>query len=373
MSEEPDNRLYFLRNQDEVAAGSTKYLDIEYEVVADAYIVGDLNYGPYNLTIWEFGITRNPIEPPGYSRKLCLRIRYAADSSEEVTRLEDSATRKGFYHGGGIPEELVTLASLFLRRRLRLGPVVRRGDKPMMYSERGTGWIDEPLILGRSNLEDLAQRFTLVERLHPDLHQKFMLAARLYHRALLLIEEEPDLAYLNLVSAIEVLCQDTDVGKVTLEDLGYNRLVELLARVEDEGLREELEQAILQKERLIKRRFVRFILDHVEESFWSDDERWPEGSRSEHGRIEPDQLERLLRKIYDQRSVTLHKGEPFPPQTFNAHGWREEIDTSISMRSGEREWRSTDYIPNPLFFERLVSHVLLTYITRNEEESPPGN
>lgn len=369
MAKEPDNRFYFVRNTEDLAVEETKHLDVEYEVMADSHIVGDLDYGPYNFTIWEMHNLKSFIEPEGHERKLCFRIRHAATSDED-SRLEDSATKRGFYHGGGIPEELVSFASLLLRRRLRLGPLVRFDGKPRMWASRGPGWIDRPLIAGQSNLEDLKKKLPLVERLSPKFHQKFILAARMYHRALLLVEEEPDLAYLNLVSAVEVLCQDTDIGKFKLEDLeGYKKIAKLIARVEDQSLRGELEEALLAKERFIKKRFVQFVLDHVEEGFWSEDERWPEENRPACGRVQPEDLEHLLKKVYDQRSATLHSGEAFPPSTYSIYRRREELDTSSSRRQGQRLWERKDYIPTPMFFERLINHVLLTFLKRNQPES----
>ena len=42
---------------------------------------------------------------------------------------------------------------------------------------------------------------------------------------------------------------------------------------------------------------------------------------------------------------------------------------SISTRQGQRLWDNKDYIPTPLFFERLINHVLLTFLKRNQLET----
>jgi hypothetical protein len=189
-----DKRMYFIRNIEALKSEGVESHITEYEVIADTHIVGDFTYGPYYFTIWEFSTKHE-----GEERKLRLRIRERAFSNDYQPW--KSAERSGFYHGGGTADELVALASLFLRRRFQLGSIVRMDDSPRLLSIK-QGWIDRPLVAGQSNLEELPEWLKLVEGLDSSYHQRFILAVRLYHRALLMIEEQPDMAYLNLISAI---------------------------------------------------------------------------------------------------------------------------------------------------------------------------
>jgi len=177
-------KLYFLRNLAELKP--TEVYTTEHEVMADADIMGELTYGPYYFTIWEIAKKRE-----GEERKLCLQIIEKLSSSDDESWR--SAKRSGFYHGGGVADELVALAALFLRRRLKLGPVTRIDDKPRILSTNH-GWIDHSLVSGESNLSELLAWFRTVEGFEEKHQLKFILAVRLYHRALLLIEEQPDLA-----------------------------------------------------------------------------------------------------------------------------------------------------------------------------------
>ncbi len=343
-----DKRMYFIRNIEALKGKGVESFVTEYEVIADAPIVGEFTYGPYYFTIWEVS---NKHE--GEERKLCLRIRERAFSGGQ----REAAERSGFYHGGGIADELEALASLFLRRRFQLGPIVRIDDNPRLLS-MNQGWIDKPLVVGQTNLAELPRWLGVVEGLDSNYHQRFILAVRLYHQALLLIEEQPDMAYLNLISAIEVLCQETDIGKITLSDLDQ-KLAELVGSVENEGLRNKIEQTILKREHFIGRRFVAFILEHIEESFWTKE-------RPKHGQIKPEILPNLLKRIYGKRSKTLHNGEPFPPSIFRPPIMEAEIDFSLGVIKGEKKWEPKDFIPNPHFFERLVNHVFRNFIRRNQ-------
>ncbi|HHT9123170.1 MAG TPA: hypothetical protein ACFYEF_09920 [Candidatus Wunengus sp. YC63] len=344
-------KMHFIRNMEALNNADVKSHVTEYEVIADAHIVGEFSYGPYHFTIWEFSNKQ-----AGETRKLCLRIREKAFSADD--ELWESAKRTGFYHGGGIADELVALASLFLRRRFQIGSIVRWDDKPQLVSIEK--WIDRPIVDGQSNLGEIPSFLKLVEGLDSKYHQKFILSVRLYHRALLLIEEQPDLAYLNLVSAIETLCQDHPIEKVTLIDLDSD-LSQLIEAIEDRELRSKIERSILKRERFIGRRFIVFILDHIENDFWIKDK------RPEHGQIKPEQLPDLLKRIYNQRSRTLHLGEPFPPSIFQSPSVGAEIDFFLSMSVGGKKWEQKDFIPHVHFFEKLVNNVLKVFLQKNQD------
>ena len=321
--------------------------------MTDANIIGAASYGPYDFLMWEFSEKK-----PGEERKLCFRVREKEYPSNE--KPWESAEKSGYYHGRGIIDELIVLSSFFLRRRLRRGPVVRMDDKPMLSASSKT-WIDKALVEKKSNFAELNDWLKAVEGLNKNAHQKFILSIRLYKEAILLIENQPDLAYLNLVSAIEVLCKEQDIEDVKLDILD-RKLSRIVNKIEDDNLRSKIEIYILNRERFIGRRFVAFILDNIEESFWCDE------GRPEEGQINIDELPELLKRIYNQRSKFLHDGEPFPPMVFSPPYKRAEMDISLSTTIGDRKWEREEYIPNPHFFERLVNHVLKTFLVKNQSK-----
>lgn len=338
------SKMFIVRNL-EAFNQNDEITSVEYEVTTDANIVGEFIYGPYTLLLWDFGFFNE-----GEERKLCLNIR----SNEVINGKLPSASRKAYYHGGNIADEIISLSSLFLRRKFKLGTVVRRDDRPLRISNNK--WIDKPLISGKSDLSSLSEWFGLIESLDHRVHQKFILAVRLYHRAILLIEEEPDMAYLNLISAIEVLCQDVELDDITLNEID-SELARLINSL-DESIRDSIEKRIINRERFIKRKFVKFILNNIDENFWLED-------RPKHGRVEKDNLEELLGRIYKQRSNTLHSGEPFPVTIYDSPIDNCEIDFFLNVMVGEKKWEPQDFIPHPHFFERLVNHVLKNYLKRN--------
>ena len=350
-----DDEMYLVRNirwlKDERVPRETW----EYQVTADAYIVGDVSYGPYRFRVWEIGIDKKE----GDDRWLCLRVEHRMTSDDD--RFWEAASRQGFYHGGGVPDEIVSLACLFLRRRLRLGRVVRMRDDPIMIDRHGraNGWIDRALVSGQSDLTVLREWFPLVEGLRSALHQRFILAVKHYQQALHLIEDSPQIAYLSLVSAIEILSGDFDIGQPTLADYDAN-LGLLVGQIQDQDLRRQIENRILRLQRFIGRRFVAFVEAYLDQTFWD------EPDRAEQGRVDPSELRRLLKRVYGQRSKTLHEGEPFPATIERPPLQAEEIPSGYSVAVGERLWDQADFVPHPHFFERLVRHVLLNYLRVNQ-------
>lgn len=349
----------------------------EYEIIADANIVGEFSHNSFYFKVFDIG------QRSGEKRLLWLRV-------EDDEELSPSPPDK--------PREFIYLASLFLRRRLILGHMTRHDNNPirmrpdfligttslpLMLKSSIDRFIDIDIVIGQTNLKELSKWYSLMERLETNKRQKFVLSASLYSRALEHIEFSPDIAYLNLISAIENLCQDTDIDQVELSDIDKG-LALAIKKIETHELQLDITKRILKRERFIGRKFVKFIENHLDASFWNYPRR-PE----EHLRIKQDKLSRFLDNIYKQRSLTLHYGEPFPTYVYqlmdspsldlnyikenvtNGYSKRElvlgqrlmeEIPVGTSISNGVCTWESKDYIPYPHFFERLVNHALKNYL-----------
>lgn len=348
--------MYLFRNST-IEDKSSRIEVREYSVTADADIIGEVSYGPFYFTIWEL----DHLSQPGQERALCLRVSYPLPEVPES--YWDAASFSGYYHGGGMADEVVILSSLFLRRRLRVDKVVRLGDSPRMFAERlRSRPIDPEILEGPTNLDTLTTWFELLEKLPSGLHQRFILSAKFYQQALQRADEDPTTAYLHLVSAIEVLSGDFDIGEMALaeSDPSLDRLVK---RINDEELRRDIEKAIIGNQRFIGRRFKKFILHYIDEDFWRE----PTSERLRT--ISQAEIEKLLGRIYRQRSRTLHAGEPFPPSVNYAPHKGEEMPLGLGEMSGDRRWESSGAVPLLHFFERLTRHVLLNYLREKCSES----
>lgn len=336
---------------------------VEYEVISDANIVGEVEYQQYYFRVWDIGD-----RVPGEKRLLCLRINPELDAKNRKPR---NAT------------EYIHLASLFLRRRLSLGCLTRIGDSPTRipsWYQQVEGYVNKDIVWGeKTNLNELSRWLPLTQCLSDSIYNKFILATRFYAEAIQHMEMVPDMAYLNLVSAIEILSQDTDIGTVSVKEIN-TKLANLLDKIEDVNLRKEIQESFLDVNRFIKRRFTKFIINYTDNEFWDYK------NRPKIGRVSPEELEKYLGNIYDQRSRTLHNGEEFPHNIRLRHKLPNidniPLDTKITIRQTPmeevpfdavhsiimpdgREIKSEDFIPHPSFFERLVNHVLINYLKKN--------
>jgi hypothetical protein len=334
--------------------------EIEYEVITDANIIGEVEYEPFAFRVWDIGI-----RTPGEKRLLCLRN--VSKSKESKTLLRNA-------------HDFVYLASLFLRRRLSLGYMTRYNNAPARFSVgvgNEKGYLDKDIVMGESNVNEILQWLLLIEKLGESRYDKFILASRFYSQALEYMETVPDMAYLNLVSSVEILSQDMDIGPISVEEINAH-MASLFSEIKENELKEKIEDAFLKNERFIKRRFIEFVLKYTNEDFWNYD------NRPEIGKIEQNELKKYLSNVYDQRSKTLHDGEPFPiyifqkselpnignipfntPLTIRSVPMDEVPRNVISYSEYGRKWEYKDFIPYPHFFERLINHVLRNYLKEN--------
>jgi hypothetical protein len=342
-----DGRLRILRNVDFLKCPSYERKTYEFEVLVDAHIVGDYDSAPYHLGLWEFSA------PAG---RLYLRV----ENAEVPASVGPGSLTWNANQVLPIAQEFAVLASLFLRRRLRLGAQVREGDRPMWrnHSTR-QGPVDPALSADKANLGALSEWFSQLSRLDSKVQPRFMLAVRMYHQALLNTESYPDIAYLNLVSAVEALSTHHDIGQLSLAEIDAG-LANLIGRIADTSLRADVEKEVRAQTWFVKRKFVAFVCDNVESSFWG------EATCPEYGRVKPAELPALLGRLYGQRSRTLHRGEPFPWYALEAPTQGCDVEFASAFMSGSQRWERKDYIPNLHFFERLVNHVLKVYLKRNQ-------
>ena len=345
--------MHYISNIEALSTNS-KFNTYEYELEVDSHLVGNFDQGPYEIDLWEYNFHKE-----GEKRKIILRIKKAETPFEELSG--DFSRKNAYYHGGGIEDEIVAFASLFLRRRIKLVHLVRENDTPLIISTKNNGWIDKELIRGKSKLSDLSDWFPLLENLDQSYHQKFVLATRLYHRSIIMIEDEPDLAYLTLVSSIEALCRDHPLKeKPTLSEI----FPTIDAKIEnlnvDKEIKHDLREDIIDKQAFIARKFVDFIIYYTTADFWKYE------NRSKHGQIKPDELPRYLKNIYNQRSKTLHEGQAFPPTIFIPPKPLQESPIGLSFMHMGKIWKPNDYIPNIYFFFFFFNYVLKNFLKLNQ-------
>ncbi len=196
----------------------------EFELYSDAWFVGEITseLGPYQFF--------NLVSPmhTGYVRRSAV-LRYS-----QYIRIETKIdkTDPSRYHGGQASDEIAALASLLMGSRIYAGGASRSfrpGGEPEGRPERlefkaaptllvGPRGSILPNALGQHSLMNL-EKMVLYPKLTSSDAILLTRAARLYQEALWLIESEPHLSWLMIVSAVETIADRYAQQNTPLERL----------------------------------------------------------------------------------------------------------------------------------------------------------
>jgi hypothetical protein len=132
----------------------------------------------------------------------------------------------------------------------------------------------------------------------------FHSAAKFYRRALMTIEADPEIAYLNLITAGEIISNVHELTEDEALDNEARAALKRIAEVKPDGV--ELAKFLRGRLRGIKRRFVSAITALVDDSFFerseAEEQRWS---------LRKDEFQKRIGAAYDLRSRFLHTGHPF--------------------------------------------------------------
>ena len=275
--------------------------------------------------------------------------------------------------GMDVGEEYAALLSLATGRRIRSGGLTRlfhaddtdpRGA-PIRYRHRArtvptATHLRDRLLPRASDDLDVRDAIDLLS-LYPHLTGKnavqLLRAARQYQLGIWVAEEDPELAWLRLVSAVETMAERYKPEKITHAERLRRYHPTLYAAVEPAG-EEVLDAAAtaIAGHLGATHKFVRFLADHTPP---------PPAVRPSAGlQIEwtADAIAQRLKAVYEYRSLALHAGKPLPGPLLTQ--WEnvetaappERFDATIGV--GNSNW-TVDQLPMTLHaFEYLVRNAL---------------
>jgi hypothetical protein len=188
----------------------------------------------------------------------------------------------------------------------------------------------------------------------------------MYQDALWLIESEPELAWLLLVSSLEIAANEWQKERgdaVKRLETSKPELYEFLLHHEDPEILRRVADSFADSLG-ITRKFVDFVLEFLPSppndrpgELWAQFE-WTQ-----------DNLRRAMKAIYSYRSKALHDGRPFPlPMCSLPHhdrSWKApaEIMTSLGTSDGTGTWLKKDVPMHLHLFEYIAREVLLKWWT----------
>jgi hypothetical protein len=180
----------------------------------------------------------------------------------------------------------------------------------------------------------------------------FHSAARFYRRAIATVEVDPESAYLNLITAGEIVANDHALSEEEALDDEARAVLVRIAEVVPDGV--ELARFLRGRLRGIKRRFVSAISAMVDDSFFDRTE-----AIDTFRAMQKQDFRKRIGAAYDLRSRFVHSGHPFG-------GWVFQDMSAAEVQLGrpvvpDREMAKALFLA-PLFsgLERVIRYVLLT-------------
>ncbi len=371
--EDTDEGLPILQNWIARNSGLEKYGIYEFPLYTDARMTGQIQRAS-----WPYAFLNTvPFhDEPGYVQApVILRVDAHIPKAE---RPDFSRTDASLYHGGLLTDEIAALASLCIGVRMRAGGESRRFDsmeqdplgRPVAWDRRPIPTLNLnknrlilPDIVGTHSLDEL-NRFESLLRLSASQSVHLIRAARLYQDALWIVESEPALAWLMLVSALETGANQWRAASGTaVERLTYSKpeLVEILAAAGGSTLTEAVANQIEQSLGATKK-FVDFTLQFLPPA--------PSARPSEAFQIPWDceSMRKVLRLIYGYRSKALHGGTPFPaPMCDHAvrinrsEGFVERGTVGLAASTQGGVWLAKDVPISLHTFHYIVREALLNW------------
>lgn len=356
---QPDNRMSFIRTLED---DREKENLTEYEYASESHIAGELSYSNDNIgfRFLTFEKDRNGLQ----SYVLRLLSSRPRDYSEW-----DESTTDGYYFQGGDPEELISLFSLFFRKRFfRVSYTYRTIDgKPVIKNNSDFSYTrpdrtSDPVLFETAdkNAVDLEVFINTVRQLNPTLHSSFANAVRLYALALREIGVNEELAFIHLVSAIEIVSKNFTL--VPEDDPIAAHMDTINTCFDTAGVVAEIRTEVKNSlnNRKARMKFVRFIQSNSNGYIVARPE-----TGAIAAKIYTDNLEDALKRIYNARSKFLHEGSAMYTSYPRATMAGADYDGSVGQRIDNRRFEANEQLPLISFFEKLVNVCLINYLESN--------
>jgi hypothetical protein len=362
MPNDNDSRMGWIRNLETLARDSEQFT-VEYELGSECRIPGLLDYPDGRIVCALMGTKES--RGGMWLYNLILHVPRGRHG-------HNLRAGNGYYFRDGRLGELLALMSLFFRCRFylissrhlpgnpRMGLTIKT-EHPFVRVKCNPA-IHPPLFESpNKNLAvDFKEFLDTVKTLDRRLHQDFILACHHYARAVREVGVDPEMVFIRLVSAIEVLSKNETLNRKddTLEEQEIARII-ANSNLSPEQ-RKELKTAF--DVRKSRKKFTRFIEQHSGGYFKGGN------FKAKRLKIKRAGLGKVLRIIYDARSKYLHAGEPMFLSTPFKGGEKWDTDPILGIWVDSRRFDAVQKLPYAHFFEGLVRHCLLNYLKANSSK-----
>lgn len=179
-------------------------------------------------------------------------------------------------------------------------------------------------------------------------------ACKFYHQALQSAEHDPEIGYLNLITAGEIMSSCFEFAEDEVLDFETINMLEIIRNGLDGG--EKIASHLRGRMLSVKKRFVRSLIQLLAHDFF-------EGSESSHdfNQFKPDAIESNIKSAYDLRSRYVHTGVSFGQWVRTSNG-RGDIQFGRPVVPDKDYARTLEKAPTFQGLERLIRYCLLRMI-----------
>jgi hypothetical protein len=204
-----------------------------------------------------------------------------------------------------------------------------------------------------------------------DFVHAFQGSARFYCQALRSFEKDPEIAYLHLISAGEILSNCHDYGSRELLDGATKEYLDEIRKSIGNG--DKIAAHFEGRLHFVKRRFVSTILDLVDGSFFERSE-----AEDGFGRFKVDSFRKSVAAAYDLRSKYVHTGAPFGRWvSLRMGGQNNEVQAGKPVINDKQLSSVLERAPTLIGLERVIRYCLYQFALRNgalvNSEADVGN
>ncbi len=188
-----------------------------------------------------------------------------------------------------------------------------------------------------------------------DFVHTFQGSAKFYSQALQNFEREPEVAYLHLISAGEILSNFHDFDKLDLLDEKTKEYLQDIRENLSSG--DKVARHIEGRLLLIKKRFVETIIGLIDDRFF-------EASEAGHGvgSFMPDDFRKSVAAAYDLRSKYVHTGAPFGSWVSLQLGERNtEVQFGKPDVNDKGLAKILEWAPTLVGLERVIRYSLIQF------------
>jgi hypothetical protein len=199
------------------------------------------------------------------------------------------------------------------------------------------------------------ERFFLDDTLDQKFLRTFQGSAKFYLQALQSVEHDPEVAYLHLITAGEILSNFYEYKKDQLLDAHTTQILEKIRNDLSDG--EQVANFISGKLRQIKKRFVKTIMQLVDPVFFQRSE-----DSGACGKFKVDSFETSISAAYDLRSRYVHTGISFGYWVFYTSSEVQIVQPIVADKEFGKILKKA---PTYAGLERVIRYCLLRFAQSN--------